>query len=125
MLEGTREIVVAAADTFTGTALETLLEKSVDPLKVATIELFPTGRLVVSTAAPAEISSAEPKVVPPEVNVTEPVGVLLEETVAVSVTDWPATAELFEEASCVVVSADATVTATGTEALPVKEPLPL
>lgn len=77
---------------------------------------------VARVATPA-LRAFVPSAVEPSMNVTFPAGVpLLDFTVAVSVTDWPATDGLAEEVSVVVVDAS-TTWVTGLDVLAAKSEL--
>jgi hypothetical protein len=102
-------VVVATIETVTDIALDTEGAKLVSPEYCAVIPSVPTGRGVASVAAPAAPSVAVPKVLVPDRNVSVPVGMTTfpvgPTTVAVRITNCPASAVLADACRTVVVAA--------------------
>ena len=108
MLEGfaeeVRVVVVLACWTVCVIAVEVLGEKLVLPWYIAVIESKPKVRAVVTMLPTPPLSVAVPSEVVPLKNWTVPVGTpAVELTPAVSVTGWPTTDGLGDDATVVVV----------------------
>jgi hypothetical protein len=100
---------------------DVLPRKFASPLYIAGIVFDPSGRVEMLKVAMPPVSVAVPKVVPPCLNVTEPVGVPnCPATLAVNVTVWHTTDGVTEDVSTVEVVALDTLCARAAEALPLK-----
>jgi hypothetical protein len=112
LIESLRAVVVTAWPTVS-VAVPLLVVKLVSPPYEAVIVSLPTDRVVVLNVATPPLSVPVPSVVLPSVKVTVPVGVPapgeLALTVAVTVSDWPETAEAGEMPTAVVLAAWLTV----------------
>jgi hypothetical protein len=108
-----------AATVKSGATTETAIADDIDavvfalPTKVAVIDCEPAGSAVVASVATPALRAADPRLVVPLKNVTEPTGegapVTTEATVALSVTDDPSEGCVLETLNDVVVAAGVTV----------------
>ena len=96
---------------FTVWTVEPALAWKFEPVNVALTVLEPAGSAELERVAVVPLTLTDPRVVPPEVNVTVPDGVapVLDLMVALKVTLWPRVEALGEETAVVVVGARPTI----------------